>query len=116
MSSICQTVLLSPDELENELPTLSISHFQTAAAKILKKEDPRIAILLGPCSIHNPMEALEFGARIVALQKNLPHFFLIMRVFFEKPRTRLGWKGLMYDPFLDGSNNLQEGLQRSRKL
>jgi 3-deoxy-7-phosphoheptulonate synthase len=116
MSSICQATILSPEELEKELPTLSISHFRTAAAKILRKEDPRIAILLGPCSIHNPEEAIVFGMKIKQLQNHLPSFFLIMRVFFEKPRSRLGWKGLMYDPFLDGSNDLQEGLRKSRKL
>ncbi|HEX2583378.1 MAG TPA: 3-deoxy-7-phosphoheptulonate synthase [Chlamydiales bacterium] len=116
MSFAFQSVLLSPDELENEFPAPSIIHFRAAATKILRKELPRIAILLGPCSIHNPEEAIDFGRKLVELQQCLSHFFLIMRVFFEKPRTRLGWKGLMYDPFLDGSNNLQEGLRTARKL
>ena len=116
MSLVCQEILLSPDELENEFPALSIAHFRKTACHILQKVDSRIAVLLGPCSIHNPKEAMEFGARVVALQKQLTRFFLIMRVFFEKPRTRLGWKGLIYDPYLDGSNNLQEGLRSARKL
>ena len=116
MSSICHLNLLSPDELEHELPAPSISHFRTTAIKILRKEDSRIAILLGPCSIHDVEGAIDFGQRLSELQKQLSHFFLIMRVFFEKPRTRLGWKGWMYDPYLDGSNNLQEGLRSSRKL
>ncbi len=116
MSLICQTVLSSPEELEQELPSISIAHFRTAAIKILRKEDHRIAILLGPCSIHNLEEALLLGEKIEQLQAQLSSFFLIMRVFVEKPRTRLGWKGMMYDPYLDGSNDLQEGLRRSRQL
>jgi 3-deoxy-7-phosphoheptulonate synthase len=116
MSSICHLNLLSPDELENELPAPSISHFRLAATNILQRIDPRIAILLGPCSIHNFSEAICFGEKLSKLQKELSHFFLIMRVFLEKPRTRLGWKGLMYDPFLNGSNDLQEGLRSSRRL
>jgi 3-deoxy-7-phosphoheptulonate synthase len=116
MSLICQKILFSPEELEQELPSISIAHFHTIAAKILRREDPRIALLLGPCSIHNSDEALFLGQKIYQLQKQLSSFFLIMRVFVEKPRTRLGWKGMMYDPYLDGSNDLQEGLRRSRKL
>ncbi len=109
-------ILASPDELEKELPGRGPLPFRAAAAKILRNEEPRIALLLGPCSIHNPEEALAFGQKVKDLQERLSHFFLIMRVFFEKPRSRLGWKGLMYDPFLDSSNNLEEGLRRSRRL
>lgn len=117
MSTICQTVLPTPDEISQQFPAIDISLFRDTCANIITGKDPRVAVLLGPCSIHDCEEALEYGKKIATLQKLVaPHIFLIMRVFFEKPRTRLGWKGLLYDPFLDGSNDLEEGIKKSRKL
>ena len=122
MSTICQSQLPTPDEIANQFPISdsclqSISEYRNTCSAILKGEDPRIVIMMGPCSIHNCEEALEYGARIKELQKTVSdRAFLVMRTFFEKPRTRLGWKGFLYDPFLDGSNDLAEGLKQSRKL
>jgi len=122
MSTVCQSILPTPDEIAKLLPISNlgvqyVSEFRETSAKILCGEDPRIALLLGPCSIHDCDAALEYGMKIKELQTKVsPHVFLIMRVFFEKPRTRIGWKGLLYDPFLDGSYDLDEGIKRSRKL
>ncbi len=121
MSSVCYSRLLSLDEVEQQLPlppstTQFIHTARHTAASILRRTSPLSALILGPCSIHNTSEALDYAHRLLSLQSRLQHFFLIMRVFIEKPRTRLGWKGLLYDPYLDGSNDLQEGILRSRKL
>ena len=122
MTSVCQSLLSSPAEIERQFPlTPKIAAFvgksREKGAKILRKEDPRLALLLGPCSIHDEGEALEYGEKVKQLQDKVDQrFLLIMRVFVEKPRTRLGWKGLLYDPYLDGSNDLEEGVRRSRKL
>src|SRR5690348_267046 len=121
MSSVCTSRLFSLDEVERLLPMpASASQFiatsRTTATAILRRTTPTRALMLGPCSIHNPSEALDYARKLSALQSKLQHFFLIMRVFIEKPRTRLGWKGLLYDPHLDGSNDLQEGILQSRKL
>ncbi len=122
MSTICQSILPTPDEILKLFPVSSdaaqsILQFRTTCEQILRGEDSRIVLLLGPCSIHDCEEALEYGKKLKELQEKVAsNVFLVMRVFFEKPRTRIGWKGLMYDPFLDGSNDLAEGLKRSRKL
>ncbi len=122
MSSIIGHLLPSPRDLELLYPLSAENHLfiqasRQTASQILKGLDGRLAILVGPCSIHDPNQALEYGSRLKALQKRLQgQFFLIMRVFLEKPRTRLGWKGMLYDPYLDGSSDLQEGLIQGRKL
>lgn len=122
MSSVISRLLPSPRELQLEIPVdptveVSIQSSRAAAAAILKGTDPRIALLVGPCSIHESAQALEFAARIADLQTQVEsHFLLVMRVFLEKPRTRLGWRGLLYDPYLNGSNDLHEGLVQGRQL
>jgi 3-deoxy-7-phosphoheptulonate synthase len=85
--------------------------------KILCRTDHRLVIILGPCSIHHEGSAVEYAARIRELQEKIQDTaLLVMRFYFEKPRTRAGWKGLMYDPFLDGSEDLEEGIDLTRKL
>ncbi|HEY4254755.1 MAG TPA: 3-deoxy-7-phosphoheptulonate synthase, partial [Chlamydiales bacterium] len=121
MSSICQTRLHSIEEVDLLLPIPSatvqfVHESRKMSSSILRRAVSRVALILGPCSIHNLAEAIEYGERIAKLQNKLKHFFLIMRVFLEKPRTRMGWKGFLYDPYLDGSNDLQEGILLSRKL
>src|SRR3990167_2920823 len=103
-------------KIEDSLAQI-VQNFRNKAIQILNKTDHRIAIILGPCSIHNTDEAIEFGNKIRSLQEKIKsHFLLIMRVFFEKPRTCLGWKGFLYDPLLDGSNRLDLGLRKSCNL
>jgi 3-deoxy-7-phosphoheptulonate synthase len=86
------------------------------AEQILRRKIPRLALLVGPCSIHDPDLALEYGERLKKLSSEIENFFLIMRVFLEKPRTRAGWKGIVYDPHLDGSNDVVSGLKIARQL
>lgn len=84
---------------------------------ILFRKDPRFLVIVGPCSIHDPEAGLEFARRLAALQQELKdRLYLVMRVYFEKPRTRTGWKGLIMDPDLDGSCDLPKGLQSARRI
>jgi len=79
--------------------------------------DPRLAIIIGPCSIHDPGAALEYARKLYDLSERVSDkLFVIMRVYFEKPRTIVGWKGLINDPHLDGSYKINEGLSIARKL
>jgi 3-deoxy-7-phosphoheptulonate synthase len=85
--------------------------------RILSKEDPRLLAIVGPCSIHDPDAALEYAGRLNAMRQELAdRLCIIMRVYFEKPRTTVGWKGLIYDPHLDGSDDMATGLRRARKV
>jgi 3-deoxy-7-phosphoheptulonate synthase len=85
--------------------------------RILRKEDPRLLVVVGPCSIHDPAGALDYARRLVALRDELAgQFFIVMRVYFEKPRTTIGWKGLINDPHMDGSYDIATGLRRARQL
>ncbi|MCE2982500.1 MAG: hypothetical protein LW832_02925 [Parachlamydia sp.] len=89
---------------------------QTISA-ILSGKDPRKLLIVGPCSIHEAKSAMEFGRGLNDLSKEIEsQFFTIMRVYCEKGRTSTGWKGYLYDPFLDGSNQLGIGIQKTREL
>lgn len=110
--------LSPPCELIQKFPTPSyIATARAAAQAILERKDPRLAVLVGPCSIHDPLSAMDFALR---LKKILPKvektLFPIMRFFLEKPRSRLGWKGIVYDPHLNGSHDIEAGLHLGRKL
>ena len=111
----------SPVEIRNEFPIsdgarLFLADSRDSAKRILQREDPRLALLVGPCSIHNPVVALEYARKLKQLSLEVENLFLVMRLFLEKPRTRAGWKGLVYDPHLDGSDDIASGLRISRKL
>lgn len=85
--------------------------------RILKKEDDRLAVMVGPCSIHDTVAAIDYSERLAAARKRYEdELLLIMRVYFEKPRTTVGWKGLINDPFMDGSYNINSGLRMARGL
>jgi len=84
---------------------------------ILDRKDPRLIVVVGPCSIHNPDEALEYARKLKKLADELAEELLIvMRVYFEKPRTTIGWEGLIYDPHLDGTHRIEHGILIGRKL
>jgi len=84
---------------------------------ILKKEDDRLAVMVGPCSIHDTVAAIDYAGRLAEARcKYAEDLLLIMRVYFEKPRTTVGWKGLINDPFMDGSYNINSGLRMARGL
>ena len=88
-----------------------------AIHRILHGADDRLIIVIGPCSIHDPIAAKEYASRLVHIrQKHINDLEIIMRVYFEKPRTNVGWKGLINDPNLDGSFQINKGLQIARQL
>ena len=88
-----------------------------AVHNILAGQDDRLAVVVGPCSIHDPAAAIDYAQRLVALREELAGSLeIIMRVYFEKPRTTVGWKGLINDPDLDGSFNITQGLHTARAL
>jgi 3-deoxy-7-phosphoheptulonate synthase len=90
---------------------------RTAVLRILQQDDPRLLVVVGPCSIHDPKGALDYAARLATLRAELGgQLEIVMRVYFEKPRTTLGWKGLINDPHLDGSYEVEEGLHIARRL
>ena len=117
-----QDILITPDQLKAVLP-MSESVQETLACSrgvienILDRRDPRIIVVVGPCSIHDPIAAMDYAARLKVLADELGDtLYIVMRVYFEKPRTTVGWKGLVNDPHLDDSFNIEEGLHIARKL
>lgn len=116
------TPLPSPTDLRQRLPLSAALaaqvHTQREAIRaVLDGSDPRLLVVVGPCSLHDPMSALEYADRLAALAPEVSdHLLLVMRAYVEKPRTTIGWKGLVYDPQLDGSGDMAGGLELSRRL
>ncbi len=114
--------LLSPAILEEELPLDShgaslVSQARRAIGDVLAGRDDRLLAIVGPCSIHDPEAALDYARRLQPLAERFARDLLVvMRVYFEKPRTIVGWKGLINDPHLDGSYNVNTGLRFARQL
>ncbi|MDX8407538.1 MAG: 3-deoxy-7-phosphoheptulonate synthase AroG [Mariprofundaceae bacterium] len=112
----------APEQVHAEYPISEKAARTTFEARqaihdILKGEDDRVLVIIGPCSIHNPDAALEYAGRIKAMRDALKDDLLIvMRVYFEKPRTTVGWKGLINDPNLDNSFEINKGIRLARKL
>ena len=115
-------VLASPQELRQQLPLSAalaqrVQQQREQVRAILNGEDSRLLVVIGPCSIHNIDEAIEYAQRLAELSDQVSeHMLLAMRIYIEKPRTTVGWKGLLYDPHLDGSADMAQGLQLSRQL
>jgi len=114
--------LLAPAILAEEIPLTSRSGDFVASARktieaILDGRDSRLLVVVGPCSIHDTKAALDYADRLRALaERARERIFLVMRVYFEKPRTIVGWKGLINDPDLDGSYHINKGLRLARQL
>ena len=114
--------LLVPEALIAEMPgegslAEHVTSSRTAIQSILERSDDRLVVVVGPCSIHDPEAALDYAARLKTLADEVAHDILVvMRVYFEKPRTTVGWKGLINDPHLDNSFDVNEGLRRARQL
>ena len=114
--------LPTPRELLTEIPRSAEQERFVAAARnqigeVLEDADRRFLVVVGPCSIHDTKAGLEYAERLVDLQERVrDHLLLVMRVYFEKPRTTVGWKGLIMDPHLDGSADIAEGLRRARRF
>src|SRR5438309_8888666 len=114
--------LLPPAILLEELPlselgSLVVGRAREEVIRVLSGEDDRLLVVVGPCSIHDPVAGLDYARRLRQVADELGRDLrLVMRVYFEKPRTTVGWKGLLNDPHLDGSFAINEGLRLARRL
>lgn len=114
--------LLPPVALLERFPLSSVAsktvfNARQATHHILNGRDDRLLVIIGPCSIHDPKAALEYAKRLVTLREELKgDLEIVMRVYFEKPRTTVGWKGLINDPYMDNSCQLNDGLRMAREL
>jgi 3-deoxy-7-phosphoheptulonate synthase len=114
--------LISPDALGKEMPTGDAAARTVAAGRAAVEamragRDPRMLAIVGPCSIHDPEAALDYARRLARVRADVgDRFEVVMRVYFEKPRTTIGWKGLINDPHLDGSYDIETGLRIARRL
>ena len=117
-----EEALPAPRELHLELPVgeaeaAHIARSRTAVQAILQGRDQRLLAIVGPCSIHEPDSAMEYARLLRDFSPGVADaLVLVMRVYFEKPRTRMGWKGLVYDPDLDGRGNMGDGLRHARSI
>jgi len=116
------TPIIAPADLRQVFPISTesgncVAHSREAITRILRGEDRRLMVVVGPCSIHDPQGALEYARRLAKLSREVgEELLLIMRVYFEKPRTTIGWKGLINDPDMDGSHLISKGLGIARAL
>ncbi|MBU2880733.1 3-deoxy-7-phosphoheptulonate synthase [Psychrosphaera sp. B3R10] len=117
-----ERVLVMPSVMKTALPLSPanaefISNSRLTISNIIHKKDPRTLVIMGPCSIHDIAAAKEYALKLKALQETcLDTQFIVMRVYFEKPRTTVGWKGLINDPHLDGTFDIETGLNKAREL
>ncbi len=114
--------LVTPRQLHNELPLSAparetVDNGRETIKAILDRRDPRLFIVIGPCSIHDTKAALEYAGKLKALAAEVQDtLYLVLRVYFEKPRTTVGWKGLINDPYMNDTFRIQDGLHISRRL
>jgi 3-deoxy-7-phosphoheptulonate synthase len=114
--------LIAPNLLKAELPVdegivRTVLEARDTTRAILSGRDPRMLCIVGPCSIHDPEAALDYARRLANLKQRVSdHLCIVMRVYFEKPRTTVGWKGLINDPHMDDSCDMREGMRIARRL
>ena len=114
--------LISPNDLKREIPTTPTAAETVAEARIgvrniFHRQDDRLLLIVGPCSIHDPVASIEYATKLAAYAHQMKdRILIVMRTYFEKPRTTFGWRGLINDPHLDGSYDMGEGLRLARKL
>ena len=119
---VSSELLPTPEAIKRGLPlTQAAEDFvyrsRQAVRRILDRDDPRLFIVVGPCSIHDPVAAREYAQRLVGLATKVDKtMLLVMRVYFEKPRTTVGWKGLINDPDMDDSFHIEKGIRVAREL
>lgn len=115
-------LLPTPEQIKHDLPLVPsaedfIYRSRHAVRRILDREDPRLFVVVGPCSIHDPVAARDYAQRLRALAPHVEQtMLLVMRVYFEKPRTTVGWKGLINDPDMDDSFHIEKGIRVAREL
>ncbi len=116
------SVMPAPADIKGEAPmseaaSAAVRAGREAVRAILERSDPRLFVVVGPCSMHDPVACMEYARRLRALADELsPSLLLVMRVYFEKPRTAVGWKGYINDPFMDDSFQIEEGMRRARRF
>ncbi|WP_339068523.1 3-deoxy-7-phosphoheptulonate synthase [Teredinibacter turnerae] len=122
LNVVSQEVLITPAQLQDELP-MSDTAAETVrigretVRKILDREDHRLIVVVGPCSIHDTDAAMDYARRLKVLAEKVQDtLYIVMRVYFEKPRTTTGWKGLINDPYMNDSFKITDGLHVGRKL
>jgi 3-deoxy-7-phosphoheptulonate synthase len=114
--------LITPEALRAELPLSDegrdfVQQSRKTIANIIHKRDPRLLVISGPCSVHDVEAAKDYARQLKVLHnKHKDSLFVVMRVYFEKPRTTVGWKGLINDPHMDGSFDVETGLRKAREL
>lgn len=117
-----QEVLITPEQLKARLPVSedvreAVNGYRETVRNIVDRKDPRLLVVVGPCSIHDVEAAKEYAQRLKRLSDDIAdQVFVVMRAYFEKPRSTIGWKGLINDPHLDDSFKVAEGLQIGRQL
>ncbi|MDP6189185.1 MAG: 3-deoxy-7-phosphoheptulonate synthase, partial [Gammaproteobacteria bacterium] len=117
-----QKVLTTPEELKSKLSasnriTSAVMQSRQVIKDILDGNDHRLFVVVGPCSIHDPKAAIEYGQRLAMLADELKDsLYIVMRVYFEKPRTTVGWKGLINDPHMNDTFDMETGLTVGREL
>lgn len=112
-------ILPTPNVLKRQLPPPEdspVPAWRQSVVDILSGRDPRLLLIVGPCSVHDVIAVVDYARRLAVVQAQCPHIFFVMRTYFEKPRTRKGWSGFMHDPNLDGSNAMATGVAAARKL
>ena len=119
---VAQDVLLTPEEVKRRVPMTpraqsTVLDGRLAVESILDRRDHRFVVVVGPCSIHDPAAALDYAQRLKRLADEISDtLYIVMRVYFEKPRTTTGWKGLINDPHMNDSFDIEEGLQLARRV
>jgi len=119
---VAQDVLLTPEEIKRRLPLSeraeeTVLRGRNSVERILDRKDHRLMVVTGPCSVHDPKAALDYARRLKALSDEVADtLYVVMRVYFEKPRTTVGWKGLINDPHMNDSFDIETGLQQARRV
>ena len=122
LNIVSQQTLMPPSGLHDDIPASAraiqtVGQARSTLAEILSGRDPRLLVVVGPCSIHDVPAAMDYARRLRALADEVAdQLFIVMRVYFEKPRTTVGWKGLINDPRMDDSFHIDEGLRLARRL
>lgn len=122
LNILSEKTIITPSELRQQFPHTkqavdAVAKGQSVIKNILKRDDKRMLVVVGPCSIHDIESAKEYARKLKQLSNELNDtLYLVMRVYFEKPRTTIGWEGLVNNPYLDNSNDLEEGLKQARQL
>ena len=122
LNVVALDVMPTPDEIKVKLPLTekaaeTVISGRRAVEAILDGRDPRVFVVVGPCSIHDPVAGLDYARRLKKLAEELSGtMVMVMRVYFEKPRTSVGWKGFINDPYMDDSFRVDEGMERARRF